>query len=114
MRSQCSHCVRLAVAREQNVPGVRELVDQFYIAPNNLAIRYGIRYETELEQELIFNLGDKIQAPATNSPETTIELMSAGVPVIYQGTLYGGSGDLPFSGRPDFLVRGDYQLRFSS
>lgn len=112
MRSQCSHCVRLAVAREQNVPGVRELVDQFYVAPNNLAIRYGIKYETELEQELLFNLGDKIQAPATNSPETTIELMAAGVPVIYQGSLYGGSGELPFSGRPDFLVRGDYQLQF--
>ena len=112
MRSQCSHCVRLAVAREQNVPGVRELVDQFYVAPNNLAIRYGIKYETELEQELLFNLGDKIQAPATNSPETTIELMASGVPVIYQGSLYGGSGELPFSGRPDFLVRGDYQLQF--
>jgi uncharacterized protein len=114
MRSQCSHCVRLAAAREQGVPGVKELVDQFYVAPNNLAIRYGIRYETELEQELLFNLGDKIQAPATNSPETTIELMASGVPVIYQGSLYGGSGDLPFSGRPDFLVRGDYQLHFGS
>ena len=96
------------------MPGVRELVDSFYVAPNNLAIRYGIKYEEELEQELIYNLGDKIQAPATNSPETTIELMAAGVPVIYQGSLYGGSGDLPFSGRPDFLVRGDYQLRFGS
>lgn len=114
MRAQCSHCVRLSVAREQSVPGVKELVDQFYVAPNNLAIRYGIRYETELEQELLFNLGDKIQAPATNSPETTIELMASGVPVIYQGSLYGGSGDLPFSGRPDFLVRGDYQLHFGS
>ncbi len=112
MRSQCSHCVRLAAAREQNVAGVRDLVDQFYVAPNNLAIRYGIRFETQLEQELIYNLGDKIQAPATNSPETTLELMSAGVPVIYQGSLYGGSGELPFSGRPDFLIRGDYQFRF--
>ena len=112
MRSPCEHCVRLAVAREMKVPGVKELVDQFYLAPDNLPIRYGIRYETALEQELIFNLGEKIQAPATNSPETTAELMAAGVPVIYQGSLFGGTGELPFSGRPDFLVRGDYRLHF--
>jgi uncharacterized protein len=113
MRSQCDHCVKLAVARERAVPGVKELVDAFYNAPDNLAIRYGMRYETQLEQELLYNLGEDIQAPATNSPESTIELMAGGVPVIYQGSLFGGSGDLPFSGRPDFLVRGDYQLQFS-
>lgn len=112
MRSSCEHCVRLAVAREQRIPGVQELVDEFYQAPDNLPIRYGIRYETALEQELLFNLRDKIQAPATNSPETTAELMAAGVPVIYQGSLYGGTGELPFSGRPDFLLRGDYRLHF--
>ena len=113
MRSQCEHCVNLAVARELDVPGVKDLVNQFYKAPDNLAIRYGMRYETQLEQELLHNLGDKIQAPSTNSPENTLDLMSAGVPVIYQGSLFGGSGDLPFSGRPDFLVRGDYQLKFT-
>lgn len=113
MRSQCDHCVNLSVARELDVSGVRELLNQYYRAPDNLPIRYGVRYETQLEQELLHNLGEKMRAPATNSPETTIELMASGVPVIYQGSLYGGSGELPFSGRPDFLVRGDYRLEFT-
>lgn len=113
MRSQCEHCTRVATARELGVSGVRELVEQFYKAPDNLAIRYGMRFESQLEQELIFNLGDLVQAPNTNSLDATLDLAASGVPVIYQGTVFGGSGELPFSGRPDFLVRGDYELVFS-
>jgi predicted RecB family nuclease len=115
MRSQCNHCSRLSMAREFDVPGVKELTQEFYVAPDNLAIRYGIRFETRLEQELLANLGtEDVQAPKTNSPSETLDLMSHGVPIIYQGSLYGGSGKYPFSGRPDFLVRADYQLHFSS
>ncbi|MEY3614983.1 MAG: hypothetical protein RL752_891, partial [Actinomycetota bacterium] len=42
-----------------------------------------------------------------------LELMGQGVPVIYQGVLKGGSGQLEFSGRPDFLLRGDYRFEMS-
>jgi uncharacterized protein len=113
MRSQCEHCTRVATARELGVLGVRELVEQFYKAPDNLAIRYGMRFESQLEQELIYNLGELVQAPSTNSLDATLDLAASGVPVIYQGTVFGGSGELPFSGRPDFLVRGDYELVFT-
>ncbi len=113
MRSQCEHCTRVATARELGVLGVRELVEQFYKAPDNLAIRYGVRFESQLEQELIYNLGELVQAPSTNSLDATLDLAASGVPVIYQGTVFGGSGELPFSGRPDFLVRGDYELVFT-
>ena len=34
------------------------------------------------------------------------------VPVIYQGYLKHQVGNLTFNGKPDFLVRGDYQLEF--
>ena len=113
MRSQCSHCTNLSVARELEVSGLAELLTQFYVKPDNLAIRYGMKYEAQLERELLANLGDKIQAPSDQSQEATIELMSQGVPVIYQGVLRGGSGAMQFSGRPDFLLRGDYRFDFT-
>jgi len=113
MRSQCAHCTRLSVARELQVEGLRELIEQFYVKPDSLAIRYGMKFEAALEQELLQNLGDLIQAPQPQTLEATIELMQQGIPVIYQGVLKGGSGELEFSGRPDFLVRGDYRFEFT-
>jgi uncharacterized protein len=114
MRSSCSHCTKLSIARELGIPGVAELTSKFYQAPDNLAIRYGIRYEAQLEKELLENLGDLVQAPKDNSMQATIELMRQRVPVIYQGSLRGGSANMPFSGRPDFLLRGDYRFVFTS
>lgn len=105
MRSQCAHCTRVSVARELQVEGLRELIEQFYVKPDSLAIRYCMKFEAALEQELLQNLGDLIQAPQPQTLEATVELMKQGVPVIYQGVLKGGSGELEFSGRPDFLVR---------
>ena len=113
MRSQCAHCTRVSVARELQVEGLRELIEQFYVKPDSLAIRYGMKFEATLEQELLLNLGDLIQAPQPQTLEATVELMKQGVPVIYQGVLKGGSGELEFSGRPDFLVRGDYRFEFT-
>jgi uncharacterized protein len=89
------------------------LIDQFYVKPDSLAIRYGMKFEAALESELIQNLGELVQAPNPQTLEATIELMNHGVPVIYQGVLKGGSGELEFSGRPDFLVRGDYRFEFT-
>lgn len=112
MRSKCSHCTELSVARELKVPGLQDLLEKFYQKPDSLAIRFGMKFETALEQELISNLGQDVQAPETRDLESTIDLMSKGVPVIYQGTLKGGSASMAFSGRPDFLLRGDYRFEF--
>lgn len=114
MRSKCEHCTHLSVARELEVNGLKELLDQFYVAPDNLAIRYGMKFESRLEQELIQNLGSDIAQPTERTLEKTIDLMNQGVPVIYQGVLRGGSGAMEFSGRPDFLLRSDYRFEFSS
>ena len=114
MRSKCTHCTKVSVGRELGIPDLRELLEQFYVKPDNLAIRYGMKFESELESELIQNLGEKIQAPAEQTLEATLDLMSSGVPVIYQGVLRGGSGEIAFSGRPDFLLRSDYRFVFSS
>ncbi|MFM1950885.1 MAG: hypothetical protein RL418_572 [Actinomycetota bacterium] len=113
MRSQCSHCTGLAIARELGVAGLAELLSQFYVKPDNLAIRYGMRFESELEQELKQNLGEKVQAPKEQTMEATIELMNQGVPIIYQGVLRGGSGAMLFSGRPDFLIKNDWEFVFT-
>ncbi|CAB4547807.1 MAG: TM0106 family RecB-like putative nuclease [Actinobacteria bacterium] len=113
MRSKCEHCTRLAVARELPVPSLAELLAQFYEKPENIAIRYGMRFEEKLEQELLQSLGDQVAQPVERTMEATIELMNAGMPVIYQGVLRGGSGALEFSGRPDFLLRSDWRFEFT-
>jgi predicted RecB family nuclease len=114
MRAQCDHCTRVSTARELGVAGLKELVDQYFEKPDNLAIRYGMKFEASLEQELLANLGELVGAPHDNSLEATLELMDQGMPVIYQGVLRGGSGAMDFSGRPDFLLRGDYRFEFTS
>jgi predicted RecB family nuclease len=112
MRSTCEHCTRIATARELEVSGLQELIDQYYIRPDNLAIRYGMRFEERLERELLENLGDLVSKPEDSSIQATLDLMDQGVPVIYQGTLRGGGGAMAFSGRPDFLLRSDYRFEF--
>ena len=112
MRATCEHCTRIATARELKVSGLQELIDQYFVKPDNLAIRYGMKFEEKLEAELIQNLGDQIAKPIDPTMEATLELMDRGVPVIYQGILKGGSGAMAFSGRPDFLLRSDYRFDF--
>jgi uncharacterized protein len=112
MRAKCHHCTRLATARELGVPGLAKLLAEFTVVPSGLPIRYGIKFEEQLERELQANLGSLLAAPRDQTPEATLELMAQQVPVIYQAVLRGGSGEALFSGRPDFLVREDFQLAF--
>ena len=110
----CDHCVRLAVARELKLAGVAELVAPYEQTDKNLAMRYGDKFEAEIEGELRDHLGeDDFQRPEGNDKfAETVTLMRAGVPVIYQGELQHRSGLSEFRGRPDFLVRADYELEF--
>lgn len=110
----CDHCVNLAVARQLNLAGVAELVDQYAQNTKNLAMRYGDKFEAEVEQELRDCLGDAdFRRPeGADKFAETVELMQAGVPVIYQGELQHRLGLTEFRGRPDFLVRADYELEF--
>jgi predicted RecB family nuclease len=112
--SSCDHCTRLAIARELGVAGVKELVEQFEVPVAGLPVTYGQKFEAELEAELLAALGsDAFRRPeGGNAIDETINLMHAGVPVIYQGSLEHQIGHVKFSGRPDFLVRGDYYLEF--
>ncbi|MFM6939102.1 MAG: hypothetical protein ACKOUD_00540, partial [Rhodoluna sp.] len=112
--SSCDHCTRLAIARELNAAGVRDLVTEFEAPVAGLPVTYGMKFESELEAELLAALGsENFRRPeGTSFIAETIELMSAGVPVIYQGSLEHQIGHVKFSGRPDFLVRADYDLAF--
>ena len=117
MRSSgCSHCLTLAIARENQIPGVQELVDEYFVEPENLAITYGQAYEAALEQELLDFLGeDNFQRPEGKDLfGATVELMRNQVPVIFQGVIQHEVGAVRFNGMPDFLVRGDYQLEFKN
>ncbi len=110
----CDHCVNLAVARALNLPGVADLVDPFAITTKNLAMAYGDKFEAEVESELRNHLGDEhFRRPeGTDKFAETVALMQQGVPVIYQGELQHRAELSEFRGRPDFLVRADYELSF--
>ena len=112
--SSCDHCTRLAIARELRVPGVAELVAPFEVPVTGLPIEYGMKFEADLETELLEALGDEnFRKPEGKGQlDETVALMNAGVPVIYQGSLEHQIGRVKFSGRPDFLVRADYDLAF--
>lgn len=112
--SSCDHCTRLAIARELRIPGVAELVAQFEVPVAGLPVTYGQKFESDLEAELLESLGaEHFRKPEGSSQlGETVELMRAGVPVIYQGSLEHQIGRVKFSGRPDFLVRADYDLEF--
>lgn len=112
--SACDHCTRLAIARELGVEGVDELISDYVVTDIGLPGVYGDRFEAALEAELRESLGSDFQRPeGSDLFESTIELMRAGVPVIYQGGLRHEHGPGVFSGKPDFLVRGDYDLAFA-
>lgn len=112
--SSCDHCTRLAIARELRVPGVAELVAQFEFPVAGLPVTYGQKFEEDLENELLESLGStNFRRPeGSNQLDETVALMRAGVPIIYQGSLEHQIGRVKFSGRPDFLVRADYDLEF--
>lgn len=112
--STCDHCIKLAIAKELDMPGVRALVEPYTLEGKTLAMSYGDKFESEIEEELRASLKpEEFQRPEGKDTFTeTVELMKAGVPVIYQGALRHRSGLAEFTGRPDFLVRGDYDLEF--
>ena len=111
--SACDHCTKLAIARELNLPGVVDLISQFEVTDIGLPGVYGDRFEAALEAELRAALGSDFQRPEGDDLfESTIQLMRSGVPVIYQGGLRHTVGLGQFSGKPDFLVRADYDLVF--
>jgi uncharacterized protein len=117
MRSAgCDHCSQLAIASQLDVAGLNDLLKEYYVEPDNLAITYGMAFEAALEQELLDCLGpEKFQRPEGKDQfAATVDLMRAKVPVIFQGYIEHRVGLLQFNGKPDFLVRDDYELYFEN
>lgn len=112
--ASCDHCIKLGIARALDLPGVAKTVDPYKLEGKTLAMTYGDKFEAEIEAELRASLGaaDFQRPEGQDTFIETIALMRAGVPVIYQGALRHNSGIAEFTGRPDFLVRGDYALEF--
>jgi uncharacterized protein len=112
--SGCDHCIKLAIARELDMPGVRDLIKDYEVTDIGLPGVYGDRFEAALEAELREHLpAEHFQRPeGKDLAAETIELMRSGVPVIYQGALKHRIGLAIFSGKPDLLVREDYALAF--
>jgi len=121
--SSCAHCTNLSIARTLGVASVLDRlapeIEKAKLAKENdtdknLAMKYGDLFELNLQNELIESMGAEfVQRPEVDGGfAQTIALMQAGAPVIYQGGLEQTVGPLKFAGKPDFLVRADYQLAF--
>lgn len=114
--SSCEHCTQLAVARTLEVADVMAKLKEYLEAPDEetLAQKYGVLFEAALMAELRTAVpAEALAAPAKEGDVAeTIELMRAGIPIIYQGGLERIYGRTLFRGRPDFLVREDWILEF--
>jgi uncharacterized protein len=114
--SSCDHCTSLAVARTLGIPDVMAILKEYLEAPDEetLAQKYGVLFEAALMAELEASVAPGVVgAPAKEGDlQQTIELMQSGIPIIYQGGLERTFGQTLFRGRPDFLVRHDWELLF--
>jgi len=121
--SSCDHCTKISIARTL---GIQEVLgklqpyedkiaeDKANGEDQSLAQKYGVIFEDALINELLESVGkDVVGRPETDGDmNQTIELMKAGVPVIYQGGLKRTFERTLFSGRPDFLVHQGWELVF--
>jgi uncharacterized protein len=123
--STCRHCTTLSVAAALQIPKVMErlipyIEEQKRLEEKNehktLPQKYGEAYEAEITEELIANTSTEIvQRPEQDGNyHQTLELMAQGAPVIYQGGLELTEGITTFRGKPDFLVREDWELFFEN
>lgn len=123
--STCQHCTTLSVAHALEIPEVESKLAEYIKEQEadrlsgksvTLPMRYGIKYENRLVEELRATSGDEnVKGPNTEGDiAQTIALLQQGVPVIYQGGLEHRQGITVFSGRPDLLVRDDWELEFTS
>ena len=122
--STCQHCTTVSVAHELGIPEVEarlaaeikeQEADRLSGKSLTLPMKYGIKYENQLVDELRATSGpENVSGPDTEGDiAATISLLEAGTPVIYQGGLKHADGITIFSGRPDLLVRDDWHLVFT-
>lgn len=123
--STCKHCTSLSVAHALAIPAVehklhkyleQQAADKAAGKSKTLPMKYGDAYEAKLIEELKKNCpeGTVARPDKGDDVDQTIELLKAGIPVIYQGGLKHEQGITLFSGKPDLLVRNDWELFFSA
>ena len=121
--SSCEHCTMISVSRTLAVQSVlsklKPYEDELARAKaegedQSLAQKYGVIFEDALIKELIASVAPGVvgRPEIDGDMAQTIELMNAGIPVIYQGGLKRQFERTMFSGRPDFLVHQDWALIF--
>jgi len=120
--ASCQHCTKISILRTFEHAPVLAVLQPYEqeTKPKTLAQKYGQDYEDQLTLELRSNLPNgfvrepEVEEFATMAAraEATIKLMQQGAPVIYQGALISDSPTTVFRGKPDFLVRSDWQLAF--
>lgn len=119
----CQHCTALSVLHAIADPGVESfLANELQRLASlkakgedvSLPQQFGIAFEEALTQELIASSpAGTVQSPESEgSIAQTTALMRMGVPVIYQGVLEQKNDFSRFSGRPDFLVKKGWRLKF--
>ncbi len=113
--ASCDHCTQISIARSLGIADVIEKLEPFTLPPEpSLAQKYGNAFEEALVQELkeTLNLGELLAPEQEGDLQQTIALMEHGTPVIYQGGLEREFEKTLFRGKPDFLVREDWEVYF--
>ncbi|MFM7030734.1 MAG: TM0106 family RecB-like putative nuclease [Micrococcales bacterium] len=120
--SSCSDCTTISILRTLGHAPTLAMLAPYELEPQpkTLAQKYGEDYEEQLTLELRASVADgALREPEVEEfasmaarADATIRLMKEGVPLIYQGALISDSLTTVFRGKPDFLVRADWQLAF--
>ena len=126
--ASCDHCTTIAALRSLRVPAAMQILQPHIDKQNELralgqdktlAQKYGDLFESSLEQQLRQAFPGQIAEPDLPSDASledrfaaTLNLMRQAFPVIYQGALIYSNGRSEFRGKPDFLVREDFDVRF--
>lgn len=111
----CDHCTQISIARTLGIPAIISKLEPFSSTPEeSLAQRYGKIFEDVLIEELkeSVNEGELMAPKNEGDPAETIELMEKGIPLIYQGAVEREFEKTLFRGRPDLLVREDWDIYF--
>ncbi|WP_264785383.1 TM0106 family RecB-like putative nuclease [Aquiluna sp. KACHI24] len=123
--ASCKHCTTLSVAHALEIPAVEEKLAPYIEKQQQLRAEgkdktLPMKYGAVFEETLISELKQLSPVGAVGRPEVdgdiegTIELMRRGIPVIYQGGLRHEQGRTVFVGKPDFLIRNDWEFVFSA
>lgn len=113
--SKCHHCVTISAAVAAGNAEVLKKTERFRDDPSaSLIVIQGREWEERVFKSLAASVTNdeflNIDSAVTNQFDATREAISAGIPIVAQAALATSLRGIDLVGRPDLLVRSDFQL----